>query len=204
MEAFLFDIEQRDIVHDVIRRHDTDGRLYLKEQTNLFSAPLKLFHVSPAYCLSSCIKLLPNLTYIAGNIVNQSNIALRMDLSMTPIRSETFDAIICIHVLEHVEEDRMAIKELFRILKPGGWATLSVPVRMDQKTYKDSPITSPEEKKLAFGGHEHVRFYGYDFVERLEQAGFIVKIDYSRDTDSETNRKCGLPDDEIIFLCTIR
>jgi predicted SAM-dependent methyltransferase len=143
-----------------------------------------------------------NLDYISGDLDDSPYINIKMDLGMTPIRSETFDALICIHILEHIKEDRRALKELFRVLKPGGWAVVSVPIRWDQKTYEDPRIVSEEEREMAFGETSHVRIYGYDFIDRLEECGFKVQIDLARDVDEKTREKYGLLDDENIFYCT--
>ena len=124
-----------------------------------------------------------------------------MDLEKTPVSSATFDAIICIHVLEHVEDDYSAICELFRVLKPNGWALITVPIRLDHKTYEDSTITSPEDRLKAFGETSHYRFYGYDFIERLEASGFQVQVDLGKNLDTQMMTKYGLLDDENVFLC---
>jgi SAM-dependent methyltransferase len=125
-----------------------------------------------------------------------------MDLTATPIRSDTFDAIICIHVLEHIKEDRNAMQELFRVLKPGGWALVSVPIRLDQETFEDPTIVTPEDRERAFGEAEHVRIYGQDLSERLEACGFHVRLDLAVDVPEQTRHKYGLRQDENIFYCT--
>ncbi len=132
---------------------------------------------------------------------NHRNIRIKMDLPSTPVSSETFDAILCIHVLEHIQEDRKAIQQLFRILKPGGWAGISVPIRLEQKTYEDPAITSPAERERAFGETVHVRFYGYDLIDRLQEAGFMVKMHAGKDVDPTSRLKYGLREDENIFYC---
>ena len=102
-------------------RHRRDW-LFLKEKTNLFSEQLQLFHVSPKYALSRCLVKMPNIKYVGADLQERPNVSVKVDITEIPFESELFDAIICIHVLEHVENDRKAINELFRILKPGGWA----------------------------------------------------------------------------------
>jgi predicted SAM-dependent methyltransferase len=124
-----------------------------------------------------------------------------MDITEIPFHSESYDAIICIHVLEHIEKDRRAIKELFRVLRPGGWALISVPIRLDQRTFEDPAIVTPEDRKRHFGEEEHVRFYGIDFSQRLEEAGFQVQLDRGQDLDPKTREKYGLLDDENVFYC---
>jgi predicted SAM-dependent methyltransferase len=130
------------------------------------------------------------------------NTSIKADISGIPIRSATFDALLCIHVLEHVQDDLRAISELWRVLKPGGWAVVSVPIRLDQKTYEDPRITEPEERRRHFGEEQHVRIYGHDFLGRLEAAGFEVQLDLAEDVDPATNEKYGLLADENVFFCT--
>ena len=145
---------------------------------------------------------MPNLDYVGIDLHNRPNIGLRMDLTATAIQPNIFDAVICIHVLEHIQEDRQALQELFRVLRPGGWAIITVPIRLDQKTYEDPTITTPEEREQAFGEKQHVRFYGFDLKERLEEVGFQVQLDLGKDVERQTKDKYGLLDDENIFYCT--
>ena len=176
--------------------------LYLEQKTNLFSAPLRLLHVSPEYSFSRRLVKMPNLDYFGVDQNVFPNVRIYMDLVSTPFRAEVFDAIICIHVLEHIEDDRRALRELYRVLKPGGWAVVSVPIRLDQKTFEDPTITLPEERERAFGETAHVRFYGYDLMDRLREQGFRVHLDRGDEVDLPTRMKYGLRDDESIFFCT--
>jgi len=182
-------------------RHRRDW-LFLEQKTNLFEDRLRLLHVSPKYSLSRRLVTMPNLDYVGVDLHNRANIGLKMDLAVVPIPSDTFDAIICIHVLEHVREDRRAMQELFRVLKPGGWAIISVPIRLDQKTYQDPSIITPQERERAFGETSHFRFYGYDLLEQLESYGFQVELDLAKNIDRQAKQRYGLLDDENIFYCT--
>lgn len=175
--------------------------LYLEENTNLFTDQLQLLHVSPQYSLSRRLITMPNLEYVGVDIQDRANIRLKVDLAAAPLQSNTFDAAICVHVLEHVQEDQKAIQELYRVLKPGGWAVVSVPIRLDQKTFEDPSIILPEDRKRAFGEESHFRFYGYDLIEQLEECGFQVQLDLAADVEQQTREKYGLLDDENIFFC---
>jgi SAM-dependent methyltransferase len=176
--------------------------LFLEEKTNLFSERLRLFEVSPKYSFSRRFKAMLNLNYFGADLICRPHISARMDLTAVPIRSGTFDAVICVHVLEEIMDDRKAMSELYRILKPGGWAVISVPTRMDQLTYEDPTITTPAERERAFGETAHVRIYGYDLVERLEECGFRVQVDLAENVPPQTREKYGLRNDENIFFCT--
>ena len=175
--------------------------LYLRERTNLFNDQTRLFEVSPKYSLSRRLVRMSNIEYMTGDIVIRPNVALKMDLTAAPLRSCSFDAVICQHVLEHIEDDRSAMAEIYRILRPGGWALISVPLRLDEPTYEDASIVAPADRKSAFGENTHVRFYGSDLLDRLADAGFVVSLDRASDLDEDTKRRHGLLDDENILLC---
>jgi ubiquinone/menaquinone biosynthesis C-methylase UbiE len=88
----------------------------------------------------------------------------------------TFDCFIILHVLEHIQDERRALKELFRVLKPGGWGIVQVPMDLTlQKTKEDPSADTPEKRLAAFGQDDHVRLYGKDFKQRLENEGFKVE-----------------------------
>ncbi len=174
--------------------------LYLKDKTNLFSDRLKLLHISPKFCLSRQLKKRQNLYYVAADIRDQINIRLKFDLTDAPVKANIFDSVICVHVLEHIKDDNKAIQELYRLLKPGGWAVISVPMRLDKKTFEDPSIVTAEEREKAFGEADHYRFYGYDLQEKLESIGFSVHLDLATGVSREIIERYGLLDDENIFF----
>jgi SAM-dependent methyltransferase len=98
---------------------------------------------------------------------------VKSDLTRLAFRSSQFDFLYCSHVLEHVPDDRAAMRECLRVLAPTGIATFQVPMR-GTRTYEDWSLVTPEQRLAAFGQRDHVRMYGSDFVERLASAGFIV------------------------------
>ena len=95
------------------------------------------------------------------------------DITQIPFVDDSFDVILCSHVLEHVPEDRQAMRELCRVLKPDGWALLLVPISSRRaETYEDATVVAPEDRERLFGQFDHVRIYGRDFKDRLEESGF--------------------------------
>lgn len=87
-----------------------------------------------------------------------------------------YDVVIAHHVLEHVDDDRRAMRELFRLLKPGGLAVLSVPINASrEQTYENSAI-SPEHRVAYFGGADHKRYYWWDFADRLTEVGDVPHV----------------------------
>ena len=182
-------------------RHRRDW-LFLQEHTNLFREPVRLLHVGPKYALSRRLVKQSNIDYVGVDCQPRPNVTHRVDITSIPFDSNSFDAVICLHVLEHVADDRSAMNEMYRVLKPGGWALISVPLRMDQPTYEDSSVVDPADRKRAFGEEQHVRVYGMDIVQRLECAGFQVTLHRAEELDPKDCRRYGLLTNEHPLLCT--
>ena len=130
----------------------------------------RLLHVAPEPCLADKFK--KKYDYMSIDL-DAKNAMMAMDLTAMTFEDNSFDAIICNHVLEHIQDDRKAIKEIYRVLKFGGWASIQVPMRGDI-TREDLSITDPKERFRLYGQNDHVRYYGRDFVERLGKVGFEV------------------------------
>jgi len=124
-----------------------------------------------------------------------------MDITNIPYEDNSFGVILCSHVLEHIPDDRKAMRELYRVLKPGGWAILQVPIIRD-KTFEDFSITKPEDRERVFGQWDHVRAYGKDYRDRLEKAGFKVRVDdYVKRLGADKIKKYALKENEDIYYC---
>ena len=106
-------------------------------------------------------------------------------------------------MLEHIPDDLKAMKELFRVLKPGGYAVLQVPYEKERsKTFEDNSITDPEERRKIFGQYDHVRVYGMDYFDTLSSVGFQVKaVDYTKNLTDAEIEKYRLPKGELIPVC---
>jgi predicted SAM-dependent methyltransferase len=127
-----------------------------------------------------------------------------MDILNITYSDNFFDAILCSHVLEHVNNDRQAMNEFYRVLKPGGWAILQVPIDYGRsETFEDSSITAPEDREKYFGQYDHLRLYGRDYPQRLMQSGFQVEcIDFCKTFSEEEQKRMGLDrKDGIIYFC---
>lgn len=176
--------------------------LYLKEKTNLFNENLKMLHIAPEILFAKRFSHTPNIDYISADL--SSPLAMvKMDITNIEYEENYFDVILCNHVLEHVIDEQKAMKELLRVLKPNGWAILQVPLDSKRdKTFEDPTIVLPEDRERLFGQDDHVRVYGRDYKNRLEKAGFTVKVDsYVRELGSDMVSRYRLPDEEIYF-CT--
>lgn len=142
-----------------------------------------------------------NLEYITADL--ESPLAkVKMDIHDIPFEKDTFDVIFCNHVLEHVEDDIQAMKEILRVLRPGGWAILQVPFfhPLRETTFENPTITDPCEREIAFGQDDHVRMYGEDYGTRLAGAGFkVVEEKLVMELASEEVKRFALPNEEIIY-----
>lgn len=177
--------------------------LYLKNKTNILHARLKVLHIAPEYVFQKAFTSMDNISYVSAGL-NAPFANVVMDITNILDDDNSFDVILCNHVLEHIMDDQKAMKELFRVLKPEGWAILQSPVDVKrEKTFEDPSIVLPKERERFFGKDDHVRVYGLDYKDRLEQAGFTVKIDsYTKSLGIEMIEKCGLSEDEDIYFCT--
>ena len=148
--------------------------LFLRKQTDLFDGkPKRMLHIAPEYIFMKKIRKFPGIHYTTADM-NSSRAMVKMDVSSIGFPDGFFDVIYCSHVLEHVYDDRKAIREFFRVLKEGGWAVLLVPATLE-RTMEDVSVTDPRERLKRFGNEDHYRLYGRDFPDRLREAGFAVK-----------------------------
>jgi SAM-dependent methyltransferase len=176
--------------------------LFLEERTQLLKDELHLLEVAPWWSLSRRFQSLPNLRFDAVDRERAGpHVSLVGDVASLPLAGDCLDALLCIHVLEHVQDDRGAMAELQRVLRPGGWALVSVPIRLDRATHEDPSITDPAERQRVFGERSHVRWYGADLADRLRDAGFEVELDLASDLPESVCRRHGLRRDENLFVC---
>jgi hypothetical protein len=150
--------------------------LYIHEKTSLLKDQLKVLHFAPEHQFQELLKNAPNIDYISADL-DMPTAMLKMDITNITFPDNTFDLIICNHVLEHVPDDAKAMSELYRVLKPGGWAIVQTPMSNKPNTEEDLTITDPKKREELYGQNDHVRTYGMDKKNRLERAGFAVKLD---------------------------
>ena len=148
---------------------------FLKQQTNLFSdQPKSVLHIAPEKNLKKVLQKQPQLSYLNADLAAGAA-DLQMDITQIAYPDNYFDVILCNHVLEHIPNDKKAMQELYRVLKPQGWAILQVPFAEKlSNTYENFSIINPTERETHFGQFDHVRIYGQDYVQRLANVGFNV------------------------------
>lgn len=183
-----------------LERHRLDW-IFFTTRTDLFDGAAKrMLHIAPEEFLSARLRKRGNLDYVSADLHNPRAM-LQMDITDIDFPDDHFSVIYCSHVLEHVPDDRKALAELCRVLCPGGWAALQVPVS-GKRTYENKAIIAPEERQQHFGHREHVRRCGRDYAKRMRSAGFVVEV--LRATDVVTEEECarmGFLPGRIIFFC---
>ena len=175
--------------------------LYLKEKTGFFNRKLSILHIAPEACYIKRFEKIHGDQYITADI--ESPLAkVKMDIHQIPFPENTFDAVLCNHVLEHVQDDIKAMSEINRVLKPGGFAIMQVPFfnPVQEHTFEDNSITDPREREKIFGQDDHVRKYGTDYPKRIEQAGLKpVEDGFVNELSEDARKKYGLVKGEIIY-----
>ena len=173
--------------------------LYLKNETNFFSANLKVLHFAPEQAFYKRFRMLSNLEYTTTDL-NSPLADVKADICNLPFKDHEFDVILCNHVLEHIPDDTKAMQELYRILKPNGWGVFQIPQDLSrEKTFEDHTITDRIERAKIFGQYDHVRVYGRDYFDKLRTIGFKVEeVDYTSKLSKEEVTKFCLAKGEII------
>ena len=176
--------------------------LYLKNETSFFKAKLKVLHFAPESALMNQFKKLKNLSYDTIDL-NSPIADIKADICDLPFLDNSYDFILCNHVLEHIVDDNKAIRELYRVLKKNGIGIFQVPIDYNRDTtFEDFSVTNKKERNKLFGQYDHVRIYGLDFFDRLENAGFTVeRCEYTSKLSKEDIIKFCLPKKEIIPIC---
>lgn len=164
--------------------------LFLKKETNFFTDSLKVLHFAPEQAFYKRFRKLENLEYTTTDL-NSPLADVKADICDLPFPANSFDVILCNHVLEHIPNDTKAMHELYRVLKPGGWGVFQIPQNLNsERTFEDNSITDKTERAKIFGQYDHVRVYGRDYFEKLRSIGFkVTEMDFTAQlTDAEMER----------------
>lgn len=179
--------------------------LFLRDRMAFFRSQLRVLHFAPERCLAREIRRHPAIEYVTADLmvsfIHELCEAPDRVMSITDIGfgDGTFDVVIANHVLEQVEDDRRALREVYRVLRPGGYAILQVDVDCRRERTLEDHGYSPEERAKHFGFSDEVRLYGLDYGDRLAAAGFAVEVsDYVRQLDAARH---ALDQDEVIYVC---
>lgn len=173
--------------------------LYLKNETDFFSANKKVLHFAPEQCFLKPFRKLSHLDYTTTDLL--SPIAdVKADICNLPFEDNSYDIILCNHVLEHIPDDTKAMQELYRVMKPGGYGIFQIPQDLNRDlTFEDDSITDEKERAKIFGQYDHVRVYGRDYFDKLRNIGFkVTEVDYTTTLSTETIKNYCLAEGEII------
>ena len=176
--------------------------LYLKNETDFFSARKTVLHFAPEQAFYKLFRKQKNLDYTTTDLL--SPLAdVKADICNLPFPDNSYDIILCNHVLEHIPDDTKAMKELYRVLKPGGMGIFQIPQDLKREnTFEDDSITDQKERAQIFGQYDHVRIYGRDFFDKLRSIGFtVIEEDYTRKIDPALVERYCLAQGEIIPVC---
>jgi len=173
--------------------------LYLQNETDLLDKKLKVLHLAPEQAFYKTFKKNKNWNYITTDLY--SPLAdVKADITQLPFKNDSFDLIFCNHVLEHIKDDKKAMQELYRVMKPGGIGFFQVPLDQNRQiSFEDDSITDPQERTRIFGQYDHVRVYGMDYFDKLKKVGFEVNpADYSAKLKEEEIEKYRLEKGELL------
>jgi SAM-dependent methyltransferase len=177
--------------------------LYLLRKTSTFLKPLKLLHVAPERPLQQILSRQENIEYVTADL-SRDDVMVKADLNNLPFPDNSFDAVICNHVLEYLADDRKAMAEIHRVLRPGGWAILleQIALALDS-TYEESRLLTRAEQYALYGEPGHVRLYGKDYHKRIEEVGFLVEVFRPSKEDESfggPGNKFGLLEGESVYV----
>ena len=164
----------------------------------------RLLHVAPEVALMrkfSRIYAKQPADYVTADL--ESPLAdLHFDIQHIPLEDESFDVVICNHIMEHIEDDRLAMREILRIMRKGGWGVILSPVDLQrEKTFEDDTITDEAERTRIFGQYDHRRIYGRDYAERLREAGFeVYECDYANLIPAKEKQLYALTDEPLYIV----
>lgn len=157
--------------------------LWMQRETDIADGRSSLLHIAPEVSLirkfSSIYRHCPE-RYVTADL--ESPLAkLHFDVREIPLADESFDIVICNHIMEHIDDDRKAMREVLRVMKRGGWGIILSPTDYSRaETFEDDSITDPAERTRIFGQYDHRRIYGRDYADRLRSVGFEVEeTDYA-------------------------
>ena len=175
--------------------------LYLKKETDFFNSNNKILHFAPEQCFHKFFKsFFKNYT---TTDLNSPIVDIKADICNLPFNDNSFDYILCNHVLEHIYDDEKAMKEIYRVLNKNGIAILQVPIDINSNyTHDGRDIDNKQDRNKLFGQYDHLRMYGLDYFKKLKKVGFKVKnIDYLSKLKKEEVEKFSLINSGTIPVC---
>ena len=160
--------------------------LFFQLRTDVYKKQTSILHISPNKEIANVL-ISDTINQVVGSIepeMYKEYNPIRLDVQKMEFPANTFDVLICCHVIEHVEDDDMAMREIYRVLKPGGFAVLQVPLAINlEKTIEDKTLTTDKQRKIAHGQVDHVRLYGLDYFDKLKSIPHLNLTPYLKTID---------------------
>jgi len=171
---------------------------FLTDEMEFGKKPARLLDMAPMWSFQEYCRRHENITYLSADIA--SPLAMRhMDIRALDLPDKSFDCLVCYHVLEHIDDEMQALSELRRVLKPGGWAVIQVPIHV-AKTVERKDLTEAQAARI-LKFPDHIRAYGPEYRELLEAAGFEVEVvPFARKFNAEELKRYGLDATEDIYV----
>lgn len=170
-------------------------------EKGLFSKGTRVIHFAPEAVLSARLKSLNSFDYKTADLM-MDHVDFKVDLLNMPLEDASFDFFICSHVLEHVESDDQAIKELYRITKQGGCGILMAPIIVGlENTLEDPSIKDEAGRWKHYGQNDHVRLYAHDdYVNKIRSHDFHIEELGIKYFGEETFSSLGLKSTSILYV----
>lgn len=165
------------------------------------NSSIKMLHFAPEKSLSKWIKDNYSFEYETADLMMEG-VNHKVDMLDMPFEDDSYDSFICSHVLEHVNDDYLAVSELYRILKPGGWGILMAPIcTAIDNTLEDKNHKTDEDRWKYYGQNDHLRLYSHNgYLDVISSTGFKVKqlgIEYF---GSKSFKQLGLNKTSILYI----
>ena len=182
---------------------------YLTNNSTIFStsSPISLLHFAAEKCLHDKFVQVKDLRYETADLLNQFlpgiEVMPKHKMSITDIQfaDNTFDYFLCNHVLEHVPDDRLALREIYRVLRPGGTALLKVPINHNATETLEDRSLNRIQRREHYGSQDHLRYYAApDLLNRLSAAGFAESVSAVKTTEGMNHSYYGLDPNELLFI----
>jgi SAM-dependent methyltransferase len=183
-------------------------RLYALFLDDLFAsldnaqARKRFVEFAPSLALQQKIRRYPGIEYRSADLFRRT-VDDQIDITdMRGYSDSSVDLFLCSHILEHVPDDLKAMRELHRILKPGGSGIVMVPlIEGVDETHEDPNLVSPAQRWKYYGQDDHIRQYGKrDFLRRLEGVGFAVETLGVDHFGEERFRLAGIARGSVLYV----